>query len=44
MARRLTEMVLQEKDRAKKATLIAIGLWMGLSAALAGLILLLRKG
>lgn len=33
-----------EKDRAAKATRIAIGLWAGLLAALAGLILSLRKG
>jgi uncharacterized hydrophobic protein (TIGR00341 family) len=33
-----------EKDRAAKATRIAIGLWVALLAALVGLILLLRKG
>ncbi|MGC8536401.1 MAG: TIGR00341 family protein [Rhizomicrobium sp.] len=33
-----------EKDRAKKATRIAIGLWVTLLAALLGMILLLRKG
>lgn len=33
-----------EKDRAGKATRIAIGLWTGMLAALACLILLLRKG
>jgi hypothetical protein len=33
-----------EKDRAVKATRIAIGLWGVLSAALATLILLLRRG
>jgi uncharacterized hydrophobic protein (TIGR00341 family) len=33
-----------EKDRASKATRIAIGLWMALLAALGGMILLLRKG
>lgn len=32
-----------DMDRARKATLIAIGLWVGL-LALAGLILLLRRG
>ena len=33
-----------EKDRAVKATRIAIGLWMALLAGLVGMILLLRKG
>ncbi len=33
-----------EKDRAKKATRVAIGLWVTLLAALLGMILLLRKG
>ncbi|MEJ2007642.1 MAG: TIGR00341 family protein [Acidobacteriota bacterium] len=33
-----------EKDRAVKATRIAIGLWVALLAALGGMILLLRKG
>ncbi|MFA5371755.1 MAG: TIGR00341 family protein [Sideroxydans sp.] len=33
-----------EKDRAKKATRIAIGLWVTLLVVLVGLILLLRKG
>ena len=33
-----------EKDRASKATRIAIGLWVLLLAALGGMILLLRKG
>jgi uncharacterized hydrophobic protein (TIGR00341 family) len=33
-----------EKDRAVKATRIAIVLWMALLAALIGLVLLLRKG
>jgi uncharacterized membrane protein len=33
-----------EKNRAAKATRIAIGLWVALLAALVGLILLLRKG
>ena len=33
-----------EKDRAAKATRIAIGLWVVLMAALGGMILLLRKG
>ena len=33
-----------EKDRAKKATRIAIGLWMAMFAVLIGLTLLLRKG
>jgi uncharacterized hydrophobic protein (TIGR00341 family) len=33
-----------EKDRASKATRIAIGLWIALLAALGGMILLLRKG
>ena len=33
-----------EKDRAVKATRIAIGLWAALLAALGGMILLLRKG
>jgi hypothetical protein len=33
-----------EKDRAVKATRIAIGLWAALLARLVGLILLLRKG
>jgi uncharacterized membrane protein len=33
-----------EKDRAAKATRIAIGLWAVLLAALVGLVLLLRKG
>jgi uncharacterized hydrophobic protein (TIGR00341 family) len=33
-----------EKDRASKATRIAIGLWVALLAALGGMILLLRKG
>lgn len=33
-----------EKDRAKKATRIAIGLWLTLLVLLVGLILLLRKG
>ena len=33
-----------EKDRAAKATRIAIGLWVALLAALVGMILLLRKG
>jgi len=33
-----------EKDRAKKATRIAIGLWVTLLVLLVGLILLLRKG
>jgi uncharacterized hydrophobic protein (TIGR00341 family) len=33
-----------EADRAKKATRIAIGMWMALLAALIGMILLLRKG
>jgi len=33
-----------EKDRATKATRIAIGLWGALLAALVGLVLLLRKG
>jgi hypothetical protein len=34
----------QLKDRAAKATGIAIGLWVALLAALVGMILLLRKG
>ena len=33
-----------EKDRAAKATRVAIGLWAALLAALVGMILLLRKG
>jgi uncharacterized hydrophobic protein (TIGR00341 family) len=33
-----------EKDRATKATRIAIGLWVALLASLGGMILLLRKG
>jgi uncharacterized membrane protein len=33
-----------EKDRAKKATRVAIGLWVALLAALVGMIPLLRKG
>jgi uncharacterized hydrophobic protein (TIGR00341 family) len=33
-----------EKDRASKATRIAIGLWVALLAALGGMILLLRRG
>ena len=33
-----------EKDRAVKATRIAIGLWVVLLAALVGMVLLLRKG
>jgi uncharacterized hydrophobic protein (TIGR00341 family) len=33
-----------EKDRAAKATRIAVGLWVTLLAALVGMILLLRKG
>ena len=33
-----------EKDRAVKATRIAIGLWVALLTALVGLILLLQKG
>ena len=33
-----------EKDRAVKATRIAIGLWVALLAALVGMVLLLRKG
>jgi hypothetical protein len=33
-----------EKDRASKATRIAIGLWVALLAGLFGMILLLRKG
>lgn len=33
-----------EKDRAKKSTRIAIGLWVALLAALVGLIVLLRNG
>jgi hypothetical protein len=33
-----------EKDRAAKATRIAIGLWAALLVALGGMILLLRKG
>ncbi len=33
-----------EKDRAAKATRTAIALWAALSAALAGMIMLLRKG
>ena len=33
-----------EKDRAKTATRIAIGLWVALLAALVGLIVLLRNG
>ena len=33
-----------EKDRAVKATRVAIGLWLGLLAGLGGTILLLRNG
>ena len=33
-----------EKDRAAKATRIAIALWVALLAGLAGMILLLQKG
>jgi uncharacterized membrane protein len=33
-----------EKDRAAKATCIAVGLWVALLVVLVGLILLLRKG
>ena len=33
-----------EKDRAVKATRVAIGLWVGLLAALGGMILLIRNG